>query len=59
MASMASTHITSPDSISASEFRDVLERYPACVAAISDAKGGTLPGPQPTGLLCAQAAQLL
>ncbi|KAK3903885.1 hypothetical protein C8A05DRAFT_14179 [Staphylotrichum tortipilum] len=29
----------SPDTISASEFQALLDRYPACVAAISDAKG--------------------
>lgn len=51
---MASSAIPSPDSVSASEFQDFLERYPACIAAISDAKGGTLPVPQPVGLHSAQ-----
>ncbi|KAL2136630.1 hypothetical protein VTI74DRAFT_2659 [Chaetomium olivicolor] len=36
---MASTATPSPDSISDSEFQTYLERYPACLAAISESKG--------------------
>ncbi|AEO70243.1 uncharacterized protein THITE_2081534 [Thermothielavioides terrestris NRRL 8126] len=36
---MASTATPSPDSISDSEFQDLLRRYPACLAAISESKG--------------------
>lgn len=36
----SSTATPSPDDISDSQFHDYLERYPACVAAISEAKGG-------------------
>ncbi|KAL1842538.1 hypothetical protein VTJ49DRAFT_5014 [Mycothermus thermophilus] len=42
---MASTSFPSPDTISDSEFRDYLERYPTCVAEISEAKGAK-PGQQ-------------
>ncbi len=38
---MASIATPSPESISDSEFQGLLERYPACLAGISDAKGGT------------------
>jgi hypothetical protein len=37
---MTSTATPSPDTISDSEFHHYLETYPACVAAVSDAKGG-------------------
>jgi hypothetical protein len=37
---MASTAAPSPESISDGEFQGLLESYPACLAAISDAKGG-------------------
>ncbi|KAK4039842.1 hypothetical protein C8A01DRAFT_16206 [Parachaetomium inaequale] len=36
---MASTATPSPDAISDGEFHDILARYPACIAEISDAKG--------------------
>jgi hypothetical protein len=38
---MANTGHPSPDGISASEFQSFLEKYPACIAAISESKGGT------------------
>jgi hypothetical protein len=41
-AAMASTATPSPDAISDSQFHDILARYPACIAEISDAKGGRL-----------------
>lgn len=37
---MASTATPSPDTISASEFHDWLDRYPTCLSEISEAKGG-------------------
>ncbi|KAL2271066.1 hypothetical protein VTJ83DRAFT_437 [Remersonia thermophila] len=42
---MVSASLPSPDTISDSEFREYLERYPACVAEISEAKGAK-PGQQ-------------
>jgi hypothetical protein len=37
---MASTATPSPESISASEFQDCLDRYRVCLSEISEAKGG-------------------
>ncbi len=37
---MANTATPSPESISDSEFQALLEAYPACIAVISDTKGG-------------------
>lgn len=52
---MANTATPSPESISDSEFRGLLERYPACIAEISDAKGGSSKT-APTGLHSAPTA---